>query len=415
MSTTTTSACCTTRSLTSWCGLAPVGPDPTMTRSAAAWPSSTIAAAMSAATWASVRPGRSHSPTRAWTRSMAAPARRSCSSSTASLRIRSSRSTGPASCCSAAPASRRRSACSAGVMSDTATGPPGTPASASAYASSPSTHVRTSTPRPPSAACPRSRSRRERIVVTSRTEVWVPMRRPYSGRPGHPHGLRPQGEAPTACAAYAGGMATRHRASVEPWRTRLLAWFGVDEAWERVPDDPARARRTDTVLAAAFLVAGSLGVELLRSIDALGGFSGSYVWPHVAVAAGTVPLVWRRSRPLLVAAWLSLHFFVVGITLAPVAMSMPMQVVYFLAIFTGVAWARDRRAMLAVVTGIVLLMFGWLTWQLAVGSGVEEALGHAGKPLPRQGLFSPSTAYVVYTLLVNVLYFGGAIIGGQAA
>jgi len=210
-------------------------------------------------------------------------------------------------------------------------------------------------------------------------------------------------------------MATRHRASVEPWRTRLLAWFGVDEAWERVPDDPARARRTDTVLAAAFLVAGSLGVELLRSIDALGGFSGSYVWPHVAVAAGTVPLVWRRSRPLLVAAWLSLHFFVVGITLAPVAMSMPMQVVYFLAIFTGVAWARDRRAMLAVVTGIVLLMFGWLTWQLAVGSGVEEALGHAGKPLPRQGLFSPSTAYVVYTLLVNVLYFGGAIIGGQAA
>ncbi|WP_323096358.1 sensor histidine kinase [Intrasporangium sp. YIM S08009] len=210
-------------------------------------------------------------------------------------------------------------------------------------------------------------------------------------------------------------MATRHRASGAPWRTRLLAWFGVDEAWERVPDDPARARRTDAVLAAAFLVAGSLGVELLRSIDALGSFSGSYVWPHVAVAAGTLPLAWRRQRPLLVAVWLSLHFFVVGITLPPVVSSMPMQVVYFLAIFTGVAWARDRRAMLAVVTGIVLLMFGWLTWQLAVGSGVEEALGHAGKPLPRQGLFSPSTAYVVYTLLVNVLYFGGAIIGGQAA
>jgi signal transduction histidine kinase len=210
-------------------------------------------------------------------------------------------------------------------------------------------------------------------------------------------------------------MATRHRASGDPWRTRLPAWFGVDEAWERVPDDPARARRSDAVLAAAFLVAGSLGVELLRSIDALGGFAGSVVWPHLAVAAGTVPLAWRRQRPLLVAAWLSLHFFVVGITLPPVASSVPMQVVYFLGIFTGVAWARDRRAMLAVVTGIVLLMFGWLTWQLAVGSGVEAALGHAGWPLPRQGLFSPATAYVVYTLLINVVYFGGAIIGGQAA
>jgi signal transduction histidine kinase len=210
-------------------------------------------------------------------------------------------------------------------------------------------------------------------------------------------------------------MATRHRASGDPWRTRLPAWFGVDEAWERVPDDPARARRSDAVLAAAFLVAGSLGVELLRSIDALGGFAGSVVWPHLAVAAGTVPLAWRRQRPLLVAAWLSLHFFVVGITLPPVASSVPMQVVYFLGIFTGVAWARDRRAMLAVVTGIVLLMFGWLTWQLAVGSGVEAALGHAGRPLPRQGLFSPATAYVVYTLLINVVYFGGAIIGGQAA
>ncbi len=94
---------------------------------------------------------------------------------------------------------------------------------------------------------------------------------------------------------------------------------------------------------------------------------------------------------------------------------MPMQVVYFFALFTGVAWARDRRAMLGVVAGVVLLMFGWLTWQFAVGSGVEEAMSHGGRPLTRQGLFSPPAAYVVYSLLVNVVYFGGAIVGGQAA
>ncbi|GAA5020071.1 histidine kinase [Terrabacter aeriphilus] len=196
---------------------------------------------------------------------------------------------------------------------------------------------------------------------------------------------------------------------------RVQGYFGVDTEWERRAADPARTRRTDTWLALAFLVTGSVGVELLRSIDALGSFQDSWVWPHVAVLAGTVPLVWRRRWPLAVAAGLSLHFFAVGLVMPGVASSVPMQVVYFVAIFTGVAWATDRRSMIGVVIGIVLLMFGWLTWQFAVGSGVEQALSHNGEPLPRQGLFSPSAAYVVYSLLINVFYFGGAIVGGQAA
>ncbi|WP_020142423.1 sensor histidine kinase [Terracoccus sp. 273MFTsu3.1] len=196
---------------------------------------------------------------------------------------------------------------------------------------------------------------------------------------------------------------------------RVRAYFGVDTDWERVPDDSPRKRRTDLWVALGFLVAGSLGVELLRSIDSLGAQQDSWVWPHVAVALGTVPLIWRHRWPLLVAAGLSLHLFVFGLLMPAVAVSMPMQVVYFLALFTGVAWARDRQAMLGVVAGVVLLMFGWLAWQLAVGSGVEEAMSRGDEPLVHQGLFSPAGAYVVYTLLINVFYFGGAIIGGQAA
>ena len=96
---------------------------------------------------------------------------------------------------------------------------------------------------------------------------------------------------------------------------RVETWAGVDTDWVRRPDDPARTRRVDTWVALAFLVAGSLGVELLRSIDALGPFQDSWVWPHVAVLAGTLPLVWRRRWPLAVAAGLSLHFFVVGLTM----------------------------------------------------------------------------------------------------
>jgi len=203
-------------------------------------------------------------------------------------------------------------------------------------------------------------------------------------------------------------MTGGHRVSA-----RVAAWAGVDTDWERSPHDAAHARRVDTWVALAFLVTASLGVELLRSIDALGAQEHSWLWPHVAVALGTVPLVWRRRWPLTVAAWLSLHLFAFGILMPSIAVSMPMQVVYFFALFTGVAWARDRRAMLGVVAGVVLLMFGWLTWQFAVGSGVEEAMSHGGQRLTRQGLFSPPAAYVVYSLLVNVVYFGGAIIGAR--
>jgi signal transduction histidine kinase len=196
---------------------------------------------------------------------------------------------------------------------------------------------------------------------------------------------------------------------------RVETWAGADSEWERVPGDRARARRVDMWIALCFLITGSLGVELLRSIDSLGQLQDSWAWPHVAVAVGTIPLVWRRRWPLLVASGLSLHLFGFGLAMPAVAVSVPMQVVYFVALFTGVGWARDRRAMVWVVVGIVLLMFGWLTWQFAVGSGVEEAMSHTGEPLVRQGLFSPAAAHVVYTLLINLLYFGGAILGGQAA
>lgn len=38
--------------------------------------------------------------------------------------------------------------------------------------------------------------------------------------------------------------------------------------------------------------------------------------------------------------------------------------------------------MLAVIAGVLVLMFGWLTWQLAVGRGVEDLIGQSGRPPP---------------------------------
>ena len=148
MSITTSSPLSITRDDTSWCGLAPFGPEPTITNAAPAWPSSTIAAAMSAPTCSSVRPGFRNSPIRACTRSIAAPAARSSATSAASLRIRSSRVTGPArNCAASGSASRIPNTCAAGMESATAirVGPPARSLT-SRYGSSSSVQVITSTP-----------------------------------------------------------------------------------------------------------------------------------------------------------------------------------------------------------------------------------------------------------------------------
>ncbi len=196
---------------------------------------------------------------------------------------------------------------------------------------------------------------------------------------------------------------------------RLESFFGVDDGWERAPDDPVRARRVDVAVAAAFTALGLVGVEILRSIGQLQELRVPTVLPYAVTAAGTTLLAWRRRWPLAVTVALSLHMFAAGVTMPVVMGSIPMQVTYFFAIFTGVAWARDRRLMLVVIGGVLVGMFGWLTWQLAVGSGVDDLLLRSGTPSTRTGLLSPTAAYVLYLLVVNIVYFGGAVIGGQVA
>jgi hypothetical protein len=97
MSTTTASPSRSARSETSWCGLAALGPEATMTKSTVACPSARMASVITEPTSRSVIPARSQPGTRACTRSIAAPASRSASTSAAVFLIRSGRSAPPAS------------------------------------------------------------------------------------------------------------------------------------------------------------------------------------------------------------------------------------------------------------------------------------------------------------------------------
>ena len=189
---------------------------------------------------------------------------------------------------------------------------------------------------------------------------------------------------------------------------RVLEWFGVDDPWER--PRPAIGRQ-DVVLAAGVEAVGLLALELMRSA---GGFEHTDVpvWTQwLAVSSGAALLLGRRRWPLAVAIVAAAHMFVAGVTMPQVMGQLSLQIVYFVALLSGVAWARDRRAMVVAVGSIVLFMFAWIGWQFVVGSAAQEWLDDED-PSEKVGLFTQIPAAVGITLLINAIYFGGAIVGG---
>jgi signal transduction histidine kinase len=193
----------------------------------------------------------------------------------------------------------------------------------------------------------------------------------------------------------------------------LARFVGAEEDWQR-PAPGREGRRADVWMAAVWFVVAALGQELVRSIGAMESVGGGTAWQHVAIASASALLVWRRSHPLAVAGASAVHMFVVGALIAPVMAAVPMQALYFFALYSGVAWARDRRAMVYVVAGVLTLMFCWLAWMFALGSGVEE-LRSGVVTGQGEGPFPAIPAGVAYVFLINVLYFGGALLIGQVA
>ncbi len=195
-------------------------------------------------------------------------------------------------------------------------------------------------------------------------------------------------------------------------KDRLGDFFDVDEAWQRPAPGPA-GMRSDALIAAFFLAFAVLGLELTRSMGVLDGLERPPWQQYVAIFVGTVPLAWRRRYPIAVLVLLQLHMFVAGIWVVSVMGQFPMQIMYFFALCSGVAWARDRLFLAYAVLGVLTLMFGWLAWGFAFGNAVDSMLGHRGDIVP-QGMLGPTAATVLYAFVINICYFGGALLWGRA-
>ena len=75
------------------------------------------------------------------------------------------------------------------------------------------------------------------------------------------------------------------------------------------------------------------------------------VWAQwLVVSTGAALLLGRRRWPLVVASLAALHMFLAGVTMPQVMGQVSLQIVYFVALLSGVAYARDRRAMVVVIS-----------------------------------------------------------------
>jgi signal transduction histidine kinase len=198
--------------------------------------------------------------------------------------------------------------------------------------------------------------------------------------------------------------------SLESLSARVGAYFGTDDTWER---PRPTVGRQDVLLAVTVAVVGWVSLELVRSVGVLEDVPYHWGVQSLAVLTGSALLVGRRRWPLAVAALAATHMLVVGLTMPVVMAQFTLQLVYFVAILSGVSWARDRKLMLGVIGAIVVGMFVWLALQFAVGSAIQEVLDDTGTS--RTGIIGPVPAAIALTLVINTVYFGGAVLGGQAS
>ncbi|KGN37148.1 sensor histidine kinase [Knoellia subterranea] len=193
--------------------------------------------------------------------------------------------------------------------------------------------------------------------------------------------------------------------------SRVAGFFALDDDWQR-PSPPIGAG--DLALAACFALFGILSLEFVRSVTDL-EVGGQPVWVQwLAVLSSAALLIWRRTHPLLIGLLAALHMFVVGVTMPGVMGQFSLQVLYFSAIYSAVAWAASRRTAILVAGGVSVFMLLWIAWQLALGSGIQEIVDGT-RDIESQGAFDPIFAGVALTFVINIVYFGGAIVIGQVA
>lgn len=205
-------------------------------------------------------------------------------------------------------------------------------------------------------------------------------------------------------------MSTATPAAADPSpRARLFHWLNHPEApdWERPRPTPAQ-RRNDVLGMLLALGVGLLMMLLAKSFGMRNLDEASWR-AYLAVALMVLPLAIRRAFPLITLVVASILFLALSYLSPEAAVSLTFQVAYFTALYSAVAWARDRRALW--ILGILVLaeMAVWLTVSFTVTNAFtdDSLFEDAAGPL------APLLAYVLFTAVMNFAYFVGAMLIGR--
>lgn len=153
----------------------------------------------------------------------------------------------------------------------------------------------------------------------------------------------------------------------------------------------------------AFVVVAALGLELERSLGSLDQVTAPVAAQHLPLLVAGVLLIWRRRRPLLTVVAITTAWIVTGVLLPPLATSIVLQFLYLAVFYAAVAWGTPRSRTVAVVGVCLLALMIWVTTDL-IHRSAQQPPGPGPLPL--------TAALATYVYLINVIYFGVAVLGG---
>lgn len=182
----------------------------------------------------------------------------------------------------------------------------------------------------------------------------------------------------------------------------MREFFGLDDAYVRpIPPHPWRR---DWLFALILCVVSMCSIMWIRDANPELRSSTPLVPSAIAIVCGGILISVRRRYPIAVLFLASgVHFILVGTTLPLVATVGGMQVLYFLGIYTAMAYARRRDTLMLVMLAVLVAMLAWLI--------IADSYGRAMMP----DEFQPTFWYYAATAALNLAYFGMAIWLGRQA
>jgi signal transduction histidine kinase len=185
---------------------------------------------------------------------------------------------------------------------------------------------------------------------------------------------------------------------------RLGRVLELDRRWER-PAPTREQVRHDTMAGVAAAVLSVASVEIWHS-----GYGTSLGWKgvegYVFFGIAGLLLSLRRRFPLVTLLLESALFIAIGIRLEELGVIFTIQMILFISLYSAWAWSQTPRRLYAMSAGVIAAMFGWLGWQFATTTPPER---------PDVGLIPPYAAMITYSLIINVVYFFGAMAWGHVA